>query len=162
MDARELKRIDDWGKDDLLRAKPGITRGGRRFRILVVPVSYRLPFENDLAIRVTRKHRDGVTVECVLRPELLNSQGVLHGGVTASIADEAAWHAMLHQYGEREATTTELKVNYLRPVTGKKVIARAYVLRAGRTLFVSRIDLFDARKNLGAVAVVTYMLLNSK
>ena len=48
------------------------------------------------------------------------------------------------------------------PVSGKKVIARAYVLRAGRTLFVSRIDLFDARKNLGAVAVVTYMLFNAK
>ena len=155
MDARKWKKIGLWAKKRLFGAN-------RESSVVTHAVSYRLPFENDLAIRVTRKHRDGVTVECPLRPELLNSQGVLHGGVTASIADEAAWHAMLHQYGDRQATTTELKVNYLQPVAGKKVIARAYVLRAGRTLFVSRIDLFDARKNLGAVAVVTYMLFSSR
>jgi uncharacterized protein (TIGR00369 family) len=122
-----------------------------------------MAFEHSLLIRVTRKHADGVTIECPLREDLLNSTGVLHGGVIASIADEAAWHAMLHAYGaERQATTTELKVNYLRPLAGKKVIGRVYTLRAGKTLHVSRVDLFDTQKKLGAVAVVTYMLLQSK
>jgi uncharacterized protein (TIGR00369 family) len=110
-----------------------------------------------------REHVDGVTINCPLREELLNSNGVLHGGVVASIADEAAWHAMLHAYGsERQATTTELKVNYLRPLAGTRVIARAYTLRAGKTLHVSRVDLFDTQKRLAAVAVVTYMLLEFK
>lgn len=107
-----------------------------------------------------RKHRDGVTVECPIRSDLLNSTGVLHGGVIAAIADEAAWHAMLHAYGDRVATTTELKVNYLRPMAGKQVSARAYTLRAGKALHVSRVDLFDAHRKLSAVAVVTYMLLS--
>ena len=120
-----------------------------------------LPFENDLGLKVTRKHKDGVTIELPLRDELLNSQGNLHGGVTASIADEAAWHAMVSHYGERNATTTELKVNYLRPIIGKKVIARAYMLKAGATLCVTRIDLFGSDKKLAAVAVVTYMLLDA-
>jgi acyl-CoA thioesterase len=119
-----------------------------------------MAYEHSLDIRVTRKHRDGVTVECPLRDDLLNSNGVLHGGVTASIADEAAWHALLHELkGHRDMTTSELKVNYLRPLAGKKVIARAYVLRAGKTLGVTRVDLFDAQKRLSAVAIVTYMLL---
>ena len=122
-----------------------------------------MAFEHSLLIRVVRKHVDGVTIHCPLREDLLNSNGVLHGGVVASIADEAAWHAMLHAYsGDRQATTTELKVNYLRPLAGKKVIARAYTLRAGKTLHVSRVDLFDAQKRLAAVAVVTYMLLDAK
>jgi len=104
-----------------------------------------------------------VTVECPLRIEFLNSTGVLHGGVIASIADEAAWHAMLHAYhGDRVATTTELKVNYLRPISGKKVLARAYTLHAGKSLHVSRVDLFDSQRRLAAVALVTYMLLQSK
>jgi uncharacterized protein (TIGR00369 family) len=122
-----------------------------------------MAFEHSLLIRVAGKHADGVTIQCPLREDLLNSNGVLHGGVVASIADEAAWHAMLHAYGgDRQATTTELKVNYLRPLAGKKVIARAYTLRAGKTLHVSRVDLFDTQKRLAAVAVVTYMLLDSK
>ena len=123
-----------------------------------------MAFEDTLALRVVSKHKDGVTVACALRPEYVNSQGVLHGGVIASIADEAAWHAMLHAYqGRHNATTSELKVNYLRPIPMSKVIARAYALRAGKTLFVSRVDMFDADKRLAAVGIVTYMLLpNSK
>ncbi|MBZ5609024.1 MAG: PaaI family thioesterase [Acidobacteriia bacterium] len=119
-----------------------------------------MAFEDTLAIRVVRKHTDGVTVECPLRKDYENSQGVLHGGVIASIADEAAWHAMLHAYHHKQnATTTELKINYLRPIAGSKVVARAYALRAGKTLFVSRVDMFDTHKKLSAVGIVTYMLL---
>jgi uncharacterized protein (TIGR00369 family) len=119
-----------------------------------------MAFEDTLAIRVLRKHKDGVTVQCRLQPDFVNSQGVLHGGVIASIADEAAWHAMLHAYhGKQNATTSELKINYLRPIAVSKAIARAYVLRAGKTLFVSRVDIFDAEKRLAAVGIVTYMLL---
>ena len=122
-----------------------------------------MAFEHNLSVRVVRKHRDGVTVECPLRDELLNSNGVLHGGVTAAIADEAAWHALIHQHkGHREMTTTELKVNYLRPIAGRKVHGRAYVLRAGKTLGVTRVDLFDAQRRLAAVALVTYMMLAPK
>jgi len=119
-----------------------------------------MAFEDTLAIRVLHKHSDGVTVECPLRADYMNSQGVLHGGVIASVADEAAWHAMLHAYHSKQnATTTELKINYLRPIGGAKVIARAYALRAGKALFVSRIDVFDSQEKLSAVGIVTYMLL---
>jgi uncharacterized protein (TIGR00369 family) len=120
-----------------------------------------MAFEHDLEVRVTRRHKDGVTVECLLHDSLMNSQGVLHGGVIASIADEAAWHALENHYGsgKRKSTTTELKVNYLRPIVGKKAVARATVARAGRTLVVSRVDIYDAQRNLGAIGIVTYMLL---
>ncbi len=120
-----------------------------------------MPFEHQLNLRVVRKHTDGVTLHFDLLPAYLNSNGVLHGGITASIADEAAWHAIenQHGYGARKSTTTELKVNYLRPIGGKKVIARAVLVRAGQTLCVSRVDIFDEKKHLSAIAIVTYMLL---
>jgi uncharacterized protein (TIGR00369 family) len=121
-----------------------------------------MAFEHLLAARVTRKHRDGVSVTLPLRPDLLNSQGVLHGGAIASLVDEAAWYAIRHHFQEeRRCTTTELKVNYLRPIAGKKAVARAVLLRAGRTLCVTRVDVFDEEKRLAATAIVTYMLLNS-
>jgi uncharacterized protein (TIGR00369 family) len=119
-----------------------------------------MAFEHSLNLRVTRKHRDGVTVECPLKEDLLNSNGVLHGGVIAAIADEAAWHGLIHEHkGHRDMTTSELKVNYLRPMGGHKAVARAYVLRAGKKLCVTRVDIFDAQKRLSAVAIVTYILL---
>jgi uncharacterized protein (TIGR00369 family) len=120
-----------------------------------------MAFEHQLNLRVARKHKDGVTVHFDLLPQYLNSTGVLHGGVTASLADEAAWHAIESHfgYGKRQSTTTELKVNYLRPIGGKKVVARAYLVRAGKTLCVSRVDIFDEKKTLSAIGIVTYILL---
>lgn len=119
-----------------------------------------MPFENHLKLHVAERHADGVTVYFPLSPEFLNSQGVLHGGITATIADEAAWHAIESHFGKpTNCTTTELKVNYLRPVFGEKAIARAYLVRAGKTLCVSRVDIFDDMSNLAAIAIVTYMLL---
>ena len=119
-----------------------------------------MPFENHLKLTVAERHSDGVTVHFPLAPEFLNSQGVLHGGITATIADEAAWHAIENHFGKpTNCTTTELKVNYLRPIVGEKAVARAYLVRAGKTLCVSRVDITDDANQLAAIAIVTYMLL---
>lgn len=119
-----------------------------------------MAFETGLSVTITRKHKDGATCSTPVHDELLNSNGVLHGGVIASIADEVAWWAIQTVAGgERKMTTTELKVNYLRPIVGKKVISRGYVLKLGRMLAVTRIDIFDEKKRLAAHATVTYALL---
>jgi len=117
-------------------------------------------FEDSLGIVIARKHKDGVTCTVPLRPELLNSNGVVHGGVIASIADEAAWHAIIHQLGERRPmTTSELKVDYLRPIGGKKATARGFVLKIGKMLAATRVEIFDSEKRLAAHATVTYAFL---
>lgn len=118
-----------------------------------------MPFEDTLGVRVVRRHEDGVTVELGIKDEFINSVGILHGGVIASFADEAAWHALTHHYGDRSCTTTELKVNYLRPLTGSTVTARARLVQTGKTLCVSQIDISGADGKLAALAIVTYMLL---
>jgi uncharacterized protein (TIGR00369 family) len=119
-----------------------------------------MPFENQLKLSVAERHADGVTVHFPVTPEFLNAWGVLHGGITATIADEAAWLAIEHHFGKpTNCTTTELKVNYLRPIMGDKAVARAYLVRAGKTLCVSRIDIFDDTGHLAAIAIVTYILL---
>jgi uncharacterized protein (TIGR00369 family) len=119
-------------------------------------------FEFDLGLAVTRRHKDGVTCRLPLRPELFNSEGTVHGGVLAAVADEVAWHAILHVAGDPlRMSTAELKVNYLRPVTGKHLTARGIVLKLGRFLMVTRIDLHDERRRLAAHATVTYARLNN-
>lgn len=120
-----------------------------------------MPFNKLLGIRIVRRHSDGVTIECRLRDHLLNSAGVAHGGVLATMAD-AAMGIGLHSHfgGRRPATTTDLKINYLRPVKHGKAVARSHIVRVGRNLCVGRVDLFDAERKLAAVAIVTYMILS--
>ncbi len=119
-----------------------------------------MPFNKLLGIRVVRIHADGVTLHCSVRDELKNIAGVLHGGVAAAMADAAVGISLASHFGgRRPCTTTELKINYLRPVAEGKMIARAHLLRVGKNLCVGRVDLFDAKRKLVAAAIVTYILL---
>ena len=118
------------------------------------------PFNELVGIRLIRIHKDGVTIDCKLRPELLNVSGVLHGGVTATLADAAVGIAITQRVGRTgAATTVEMKLNYLRPVSGRKITARARLLRMGSTLCIGRVDMFDDANELVSTALVTYMLL---
>jgi acyl-CoA thioesterase len=128
----------------------------RHYRELIA----QMPFNNLLGIRVARTHRDGVTIECTLRDDLRNLAGVLHGGVTATLADAAVGIAIHHHFqGLRPSTTLELKINYFRPIDSGKVIARARLIRIGSSICVGRVDIFDSKKRLAGAALVTYMLL---
>jgi uncharacterized protein (TIGR00369 family) len=119
-----------------------------------------IPFHKLLGIQLSREHKDGVTLSCKVKEELLNSKGVLHGGVAASIADVAVAVA-IHQHfkGAKAISTVEMKINYLRPVAEGTLYARAHLLRVGSTLSVGRVDLTDNRKTLVGVAIVTYIFL---
>ncbi|HYL37433.1 MAG TPA: PaaI family thioesterase [Bryobacteraceae bacterium] len=119
-----------------------------------------MPFNQLLGVRIVRRHSDGVTIECRLREDLLNVAGFVHGGVLASMADTAMGIGLHNHFGgRRPITTTELKINYLRPVKHGKVTARSHILRVGKHLCVGRVDLLDTERKLAAVAIVTYMLL---
>lgn len=111
---------------------------------------------------MSRTHRDGITLLCQVKKKLLNSAGVLHGGVAASIADAAVGVAIQHRFREpRPITTVELKVNYFRPLAEGTLFARAHLLRVGSTLSIGRVDLTDDRKNNVGVAIVTYIFLDA-
>jgi acyl-CoA thioesterase len=117
-------------------------------------------FNHLLGFELVRMHRDGLTIQCRLRPELMNSAGSLHGGVSASIADAAVGCALYcHFDGKRRFTTVEMKVNYFRPVTEGRLLARSKLVRVGSTICVGQVDLQDDRRRPVGLAIVTYMML---
>jgi uncharacterized protein (TIGR00369 family) len=119
-----------------------------------------MPFNKLVGIRVVRQHPDGVTIACPMTERLRNSAGVMHGGVFTTVADAAVGIGLASHFGgRRPVTTTEMKINFLRPIQDGKLVARSHLLRIGRRLCVGRVDMFDAKRKLAAVAIVTYMLL---
>lgn len=117
-------------------------------------------FHELLALRVVEDHDDGVTVELPLREEFSNSDGYLHGGVTAALIDGSLGLAIQRRYGdERRGTTTEMKVNYLRSAHQGVLTARARIIKAGRTLVVGEVNVFDEERRHIAVGLLTYMLI---
>jgi uncharacterized protein (TIGR00369 family) len=70
-------------------------------------------------------------------------QGFFHGGLVGAVADSAGGYAALSLLPlGSEVVTLEYKVNFLRPAAGDRLVAEGSVLRAGRSVSVTRIDVF--------------------
>src|SRR5450759_1506556 len=118
-------------------------------------------FNQMIGFELVRVHRDGLTIQCRVRSELLNRAGAVHGGVTATLVDAAVGSALHHHFGgTRSFTTVELKVNYFRPVTEGRLLARSRLVRIGSKICVGQVDLSDERRRRVGLAIVTYMLLD--
>jgi len=77
------------------------------------------------------------TLVLPMRTDLTQQRGILHGGVTAAIADSAAGYAAysLMPAGSTPVTV-EYKINLMAAATGDRFLATGEVVRAGRTLTV--------------------------
>jgi uncharacterized protein (TIGR00369 family) len=80
------------------------------------------------------------------RGELTQQHGYFHGGVMASLADSAAGYAAYSLMpADASVLTVEYKLNLLRPGQGTRLVARAHVVKPGRTLTVVQADVFVQR-----------------
>jgi uncharacterized protein (TIGR00369 family) len=91
------------------------------------------------------------------RADLTQQQGFLHAGVVTTIGDSACGYAAFSLMpAGSEVLSVEFKVNLLRPARGESFVARAEVIKAGRTLTVVRADVFGIAGN-GARELVATM-----
>ncbi len=90
--------------------------------------------EVGFSIDASRSRRGVVTVTGRVEPRHLNINGVVHGGVYATILDTAMGAAVVSLLNEGETTaTTSLYVEFLRAAReGETLAARGEVLRRGR------------------------------
>jgi len=77
------------------------------------------------------------------RKDLTQQHGYLHAGIVTTIADSAVGYAAysLMPAGS-EVLSVEFKMNLLRPANGETFVARAEVIKPGKTLTVVRADVF--------------------
>jgi uncharacterized protein (TIGR00369 family) len=98
-----------------------------------------------------------------MAPRKLSYDGVFesfHGGLLMTLADSTACFAIFTKTGpEVSLTTTDMNIRFLAPCL-TDAIARAEVIKIGRTLCPVSVNLYDIHNQQVALAQVTYMLLN--
>lgn len=98
-----------------------------------------------------------------VRQELLQLQGVMHGGAIASLVDTAVAFAIISVSEPQDRfTTVEMKVNYLSAIREGRVVADARLIRDGRRIIVADCDVFDSQGRLAAKGLLTYIRLNER
>lgn len=100
------------------------------------------------------------------KPEVTQQHGYIHGGVVGMIADSAAGYAAnTLTAADTEVLTVEYKLNLLAPAEGQLLIAEGSVVRYGRTLIVTRAEVFavsHGRKTLCALMQQTIITAHGK
>ncbi len=90
------------------------------------------------------------------KPEVTQQHGYIHGGVVGMIADSAAGYAAnTLTSADTGVLTVEYKMNLLAPADGQLLIAEGSVVRYGRTLIVTKAEVFAVKDGKQTSALVT-------
>ncbi len=109
-------------------------------------------------IRLTTIENGYARGEIDIRPELLNPNKVLHGGVLGTLADTVAIFGCVYAYEVPSVTTVNMTVSYLRPVNSGTVAAEATMLSEGKNISHWRVDITDGEGRQVAAAFVSYSI----
>ena len=101
------------------------------------------PFSRLLDAELVRFDASGVALRIPVTAQLRQQNDFVHGGVLSYAADNALTFAGGACLGAA-VVTSEFKINYLRPATGKWLLTRAAVVHAGRRQAVCRCELYGS------------------
>jgi uncharacterized protein (TIGR00369 family) len=118
-----------------------------------------IPYWSTIGMEVLETAIGTATVRVRYGSGLLNSNGVVHGGVVFSAADAAIAVALLSllKGGERIATI-EMKINFVRAVEEEDVMAEARILHRGSRTAVGEATVCDSAGKLVAKGLATYSI----
>lgn len=122
----------------------------------------RSPFIAFLGLKITEADpaKELVTMSCAMRPEFERGAGTgqWHGGPIAAIIDTVGDYALIMAL-RRGLPTINFRVDYLRPAIKTSLTSTARVRRAGKSVGLVDVDVFNDQKALVAVGRATYSTL---
>ncbi len=110
-------------------------------------------------------HSDGGVARCelIMREALLNPNGVAHGAVAFTMADDAMGYAVHSLLGEGErCASIEIKIHYLRPVRSGRLKAEARVIHLTKRLAFTSCEVANGQGEMVALATGTYSLFRKQ
>ena len=90
---------------------------------------------------------------------VLRHGGIVNGGAISALIDAAGGTATATVNRGKNQVTIELKINFLEPVRMGEMTCVAKVIRGGRNIVVSDMELFDCNGKLCAKGIGTWMIL---
>jgi uncharacterized protein (TIGR00369 family) len=134
----------------------------------------KIPFNKVLGLNIESLKMEDVRVKFEMKDAFIGNyvQGILHGGVISAVLDTTggltASLGVLQKMAGRTAEeigksltkigTIDLRIDYLRPGKGNYFVATGSIMRAGRRVSVTRMELYNDQNVLIAVGTGTYIV----
>jgi uncharacterized protein (TIGR00369 family) len=118
------------------------------------------PFHASLGLEVDEARPGEVRLVFGAKPEHRNLQGLVHGGVLATLADVAMGLAVRTAIPEgRRHVTIELTMHFLRPAAPGAIVATGTTVRVGSQIAFAEASLTDGNDTLLARSSGTYSVV---
>jgi uncharacterized protein (TIGR00369 family) len=134
----------------------------------------KIAFNRVIGLRIDSMEAEGVSAHIDMRPELIGhyAHQRLHGGVISATLDAMGGLAVMAAIGARHLDeqpdvrlmrfaklgTIDLRIDYLRPATGPRFIARAEVMRLGSRVASTRMEFRSADDKLLSTGSAAYIV----
>jgi len=134
----------------------------------------KIPFNKVLGLKIESLKMEDVRMRFEMKDAFVGNyvQGILHGGVISAVLDTTggltASLGVLQKMKGHTAEeigksltkngTIDLRIDYLRPGKGNYFISTGSIMRAGRRVSVTRMELYNDRDILIAVGTGTYIV----
>lgn len=145
-----------------------------QMQYLKIMYEQKIPFNRILGFEVETLEADKVVVRFAMRPDLIGNYVLetLHGGVISAVLDATGGLSVsigllqrlqgepVEEIEKRMARigTIDLRVDYLRPGRGKIFRAISSIMRTGKKVAVTRMELQNDERLLVAVGTGTYIV----
>jgi uncharacterized protein (TIGR00369 family) len=128
----------------------------------ILPAEQQPPFAHFLGIRIMHVSPERVEAEIDVRDELVNRNGVLHGGAVMAFADNLGGTGATANLREGQSTTTiESKTNFFAAIpAGQIARAECTPLHRGKTTMVWQTKVTRADGKLAAIVTQTQLVLD--
>ena len=134
----------------------------------------KVPFNQVIGLQIVEMDIENpkAVIRFEMREELIGNyhHGILHGGVTAAVIDvtggltaflgahqknvEDTLDKKLARFGR--LGTIDMRIDYLRPGLGRWFVATGHILRTGKKVAVTRVELHNDKGRLIAVGTAAY------
>jgi uncharacterized protein (TIGR00369 family) len=119
-----------------------------------------------IGARLTELRPGHCAIELPYRADLTQQHGYIHAGIVSAIADSAGGYAGFSLFpADASVLTVEYKLNLLAPAAGERLIAVADVVKPGRTLAITRGEVYAetaGRRTLCAIMQQTLIVMAGK
>lgn len=115
-------------------------------------------FSRLLGLRIDRIGEGRAEFVLDIEQKHMNGAGTVHGGVHASIMDSAMAVALISR--RLRASTTNMTLNYVAPVSGGRVRCVGEIVHLGRRSAVTEARMFDEDGNLLALATASFRIFD--
>lgn len=118
------------------------------------------PYWDLIGMQLISQGEGESVIELPIKYEITQSKGSVHGGVLASLVDSAAGTAVrsLLPNGQT-AVTIEMKLNYIRPASGTKLIGKGSTLHIGKSLAIGEAVILNDKAKVVVKGTATFKLL---